>query len=88
MNVEFVGSLAAVLTTVSFVPQAIRVVRTGDTAAISLAMYLLFAAGVALWGVYGLLIASRPIIAANAITLALALIILFQKIRHLLARNR
>lgn len=88
MNVDLIGSLAAILTTVSFLPQAFRVIRTGDTAAISLTMYVLFTGGVALWGVYGLLIASKPIIAANGVTLALASTILIQKIRHLLAQRR
>lgn len=88
LNIETVGSTAAFLTTVSFVPQAARVIRTGDTAAISLAMYLMFTSGVALWGVYGLLIESRPIIVANAVTASLASIILTQKIRHLIAMRR
>ncbi|MFZ5617576.1 MAG: SemiSWEET transporter [Pseudomonadota bacterium] len=88
MNVDLIGSIAAILTTISFVPQAFRVIRTGDTAAISLTMYLLFTGGVALWGVYGFLIASKPIIASNAVTLALALIILTQKVRHLLVKGR
>lgn len=85
METELIGGLAAVLTTASFLPQAVRVIRTNDTAAISLWMYLLFTLGVALWGAYGLLIASRPMIVANAITLTLALVILAQKIRHLRA---
>lgn len=88
MNVELIGVLAAILTTASFVPQAYHVIRTGDTAAISLTMYVLFSGGIALWGLYGLLIASRPIIAANAVTLVLALTILGQKIRHVAAARR
>jgi MtN3 and saliva related transmembrane protein len=83
--IEFVGGAAAVLTTASFLPQAIRVIRTNDTAAISLAMYLMFTAGVGLWFAYGLAIGSKPVIAANAVTFALAAIILTQKVRHALA---
>ena len=84
MNVELIGALAATLTTVSFLPQAVRVIRTRDTKAISLTMYALFTAGVALWGVYGLLIASRPMIVSNAVTFTLAGIILVLKARDLL----
>ena len=76
-----IGSIAAVLTTVSFVPQVVKVVRERQTAGISLAMYGLFTAGVGLWMIYGLLIHSPPVYAANGITLALASIVLVMKIR-------
>ena len=79
---EVVGSLAAVLTTVSFVPQVVRTIRTGDTRAISLWMYLLFCSGVALWGIYGAFLHSWPIILANGITLALGSVVLWHKLRE------
>lgn len=78
---DFIGSLAAILTTVSFVPQAVKVVRERQTAGISLGMYVLFTVGVALWFVYGLIIGRFPIYMANGITLALASVILTMKIR-------
>ncbi len=78
---EAIGGLAACLTTVSFVPQALHIIRRRDTAAISLAMYLCFGAGIALWLVYGLLIASWPLIAANGITLALVAAIIALKLK-------
>jgi MtN3 and saliva related transmembrane protein len=83
--VEIIGMVAAILTTAAFVPQAARVVRTRDTAAISLAMYALFTAGIALWGVYGLLTWQWSIIIANAITFVLAAIILAIKVKAVLA---
>ena len=79
---EFVGGLAAVLTTVSFVPQAWHTFRTRDVSGISLGMYSVFACGVALWLLYGLLLGAWPIVVANAITLALALAILAMKLRY------
>ncbi|HWI82800.1 SemiSWEET transporter [Ramlibacter sp.] len=79
---ELVGSLAAILTTASFVPQAWHTFRSRDVAGISLGMYSVFACGVALWLVYGLLLAAWPIVAANGITLCLALLILFMKLRY------
>lgn len=82
MNAEIIGSVAAALTTLSFVPQAVRVLRTGDTEAISLAMYSMFVVGIALWELYGLLIGSWPVIVANIVTFALSGLILVQKIRH------
>lgn len=79
---ELVGYCAALLTTFSFLPQAWLTFRTRDVRGISLGMYSVFTAGVALWLVYGLLAGSWPIVAANAITLALASVILAMKIRY------
>lgn len=78
---ELIGYLAAILTTCSFVPQAWLTFRTRDVSGISLGMYSVFTAGVALWLVYGLLLGAWPIVAANAVTLALAMAILAMKLR-------
>ena len=78
---ELVGYVAAVLTTISFVPQAWRTWRTRDVSGISLGMYIVFATGVFLWLVYGLLTSAWPVVIANAVTLALALAILAMKLR-------
>ncbi len=56
--IEIAGYLAATLTTISFVPQALQVIKTKDTHSISLSMYIIFVSGVFLWLVYGLLIAN------------------------------
>ncbi|MBV1886255.1 MAG: SemiSWEET transporter [Parvibaculaceae bacterium] len=84
MNIEILGSVAAVFTTLSFVPQAVKVVQDGNTEAISLGMYLMFTLGVCLWLAYGLLLESWPLIAANSVTLLLAGTILSLKMRHTL----
>lgn len=81
MSAELVGYIAAILTTLAFVPQAWQAWRTRDTSGISLSKYALFCTGVALWLVYGLLLGAWPIILANAVTLALALAILVMKLR-------
>jgi MtN3 and saliva related transmembrane protein len=78
---ELVGYVAASLTTLSFVPQAWLTFRTRDVSGISLGMYSVFTLGVALWLVYGLLAGAWPVVAANAVTLALALCILGMKLR-------
>jgi MtN3 and saliva related transmembrane protein len=85
---DFFGAAAATLTTVSFLPQAIQVLRTRETGAISLAMYAMFTAGVALWGVYGLLTMQWSIILANAVTISLASLILGLKVRDVLRARR
>ncbi len=79
--IEAIGACAAVSTTVSFLPQLIRVWRRKSADDISLAMFLLFSFGVFCWLVYGIGIGSGPIVAANAVTLTLALAILFLKLR-------
>ncbi len=79
---ELTGYLAASLTTLSFVPQVLHTLRTRDTRAISLGMYLLFSAGVGLWLVYGVFIRAWPIILANAVTLVLASTVLWHKLRE------
>ena len=79
---DVVGSLAACLTTAAFLPQAWHTFRTRDVSGISLLMYSVFTAGVALWLVYGVLMKAWPIVVANAITLALAGGILGMKLRY------
>ena len=78
---DLVGYLAAMLTTVAFVPQAWLTWKTRRADGVSLGMYGIFTAGIALWLIYGLLVGAWPIIVANALTLALALFILGMKIR-------
>lgn len=68
--------IAATLTTVSFIPQAIKVIRTRNTKGISFGMYLILTAGQFLWSVYGIITNQMAIVIANLITFALAIIIL------------
>ena len=70
--IDWIGYLAAALTTVSFVPQAWLTFKTRDVSGISLGMYSAFTAGIALWLAYGILISAWPIVIANTITLLLA----------------
>lgn len=79
---EFIGYLAAALTTCSFVPQAWLTFKTRDVSGVSLGMYSVFACGVALWVAYGVMLGAWPIVVANTITLALALGILAMKLRY------
>jgi MtN3 and saliva related transmembrane protein len=77
---DWIGYLAAILTTGSFIPQAALTLRTRDVSGISLGMYGAFTFGVALWLLYGLRLGEWPIVAANALTLLLASVILVTKI--------
>ena len=80
--IETIGVVAAALTTLCWVPQAIKVIRTRHTRDLSLVAQAAFTAGVLLWLIYGALIVSWPLIVANAITLAVATTILLLKLRY------
>lgn len=86
--ITLLGYLAALCTTLSFVPQVIHTLRTQDTSAISLGMYSLFVFGICLWLVYGVYLGEKPIIIANIVTIGLASCILGLKIRDVLSARQ
>ena len=77
-----IGYVAGTLTTVSFLPQLIKTWQCKSAKEISWGMLFAFAAGVTLWLIYGLYLRSAPIIAANAATLGLVLLILGLKVYY------
>jgi MtN3 and saliva related transmembrane protein len=81
-SIQLVGYAAAVCTTVSHIPQLMRVWRTRSTEDISLRMFLILAAGLALWTAFGVLTGSMPIIVANAVSFVFASTILGFKLRY------
>lgn len=78
---DLIGMLAGTLTTISLVPQVLKIRRTRSARDISWGMFALFGLGVVLWLVYGILIGAVPVIVANAVTLALTLAIIVMKWR-------
>jgi MtN3 and saliva related transmembrane protein len=66
------GAFAALCSTISFTPQAIKIIRTRETKDISVWMYLLTVTGFAAWAVYGAMLSQWPIIAANSICFVLS----------------
>jgi MtN3 and saliva related transmembrane protein len=79
---EIFGGIAAVLTTLAYVPQMIKVLRDKNTKSISLGMYSMITLGIACWLVYGIMLESPSLILANGLTLGMAIIILIMKIKH------
>jgi MtN3 and saliva related transmembrane protein len=77
-----IGYLAAFGTTVSFLPQAIKTIKTKNTSGISLYMYALFTMGTLFWLTYGLMIHQLPVIVANAVTFTFACVILGYKLKY------
>lgn len=81
-SITIIGFAAAILTTASFLPQAVKTIRTKDTSGISLFMYSLFALGTLFWLLFGIFSNNMPVTVANAVTLVFAAIILVYKIKY------
>lgn len=77
-----VGYIAGTLTTIAFIPQVSRAWKLKETRDISLAMLVLFAAGVLLWTLYGFSVSAPPIIAANVVTFILILVLAGLKLKY------
>lgn len=82
-----ISYIAAILTTIAFLPQALQVIKTRNTEGISLGMYIIFVTGVVLWTIYGLATGEYAVGIANAITLVLAGIILVYKLKDTKAKR-
>lgn len=78
----FIGTFAATITTLAFIPQVWQVYKTKKTNDISLTMYIVFCVGVFCWILYGILLQQWPIIIANAVTFVLAMYIVMEKIKN------
>jgi MtN3 and saliva related transmembrane protein len=80
--VDAIGATGALLTTICWVPQAVKIIRDRETRAISLSGTALCTLGVLLWLLYGLAIVDGPLIGSSIVTLAMTATILVLKIRH------
>jgi MtN3 and saliva related transmembrane protein len=80
---ETLGFIAAILTTLSFLPQALRIRRLGSADDVSLTMYLMMVTGQGLWLIYGIVIASPSMIGANVVSMSFVIWVLVMKLRHL-----
>jgi MtN3 and saliva related transmembrane protein len=78
---SLLGYLAAILTTLSFLPQAIKTIKEKNTDGISGLMYGLFTTGVLFWFIFGLFTKNFPVILANGVTFLLATTILCMKLK-------
>ena len=80
--IEIIGFIAAFFTTIAGLPQLIKVIKTRKARDLSIAMILILSLGIFLWLIYGILINSWPLIIADTISLAIALAILFFKLKY------
>jgi MtN3 and saliva related transmembrane protein len=86
--VTIIGSLAAIASTISFAPQAWKIIKSRETADISLGMYAITVCGFALWTIYGVMLGEWPLILTNSICFALAGFILVMKILPRRQKNK
>jgi MtN3 and saliva related transmembrane protein len=82
--VTVIGLVAAFCTTISYIPQIRKIWSSDETHDISLKMFLILTAGIALWVLYGVLQTDAVIILANSVSLAFLCAILFFKIRNVM----
>jgi len=80
--IDAIGTLGAILTTVCWLPKAIKIIRDRDTRALSLPTNLAFTVGIFLWLVYGAALVDWPLIVSSAVTFALMAVIVALKLRH------
>src|SRR5687768_18446412 len=83
LALETLGFIAAILTTLSFLPQALRIRRRRSADDVSFTMYLLLVTGQSLWLVYGIVIASPSMIGANVVAMSFVTWVLTMNLRHL-----
>ena len=81
-SMEWTGYVAATLTTLAFMPQAWKTIRTKDTRSISLGMYVVFTIGIGFWLAYGIVLGSMPMILSNIVTFVLSATILAMKLKY------
>ena len=81
-DMEWTGYVAATLTTLAFVPQALKTIRSKDTRSISLGMYVVFTIGIGFWLAYGMVLGSMPMILSNIVTFVLSATILAMKLKY------
>lgn len=80
--IEILGLLAGTITSITFLPQVLKIWQTKSAKDLSLLMLLLLMLGVVLWLIYGLVVMSAAIIYTNSMVLAMSLIMLFFKVRY------
>jgi MtN3 and saliva related transmembrane protein len=79
---SFIGSVAGVITVLSFIPQAVRAWRTRRTQDLSWGTFIMLATQSAGWATYGILLRQQPIIWTNCCCLVIILAIVAAKLKH------
>lgn len=81
-GIQILGMLAGTITSITFLPQVIKVWKSRSAKDLSLIMLLLLMVGVSLWLAYGLVLGDAAIIYTNSMVLLMTLILLFFKLKY------
>ena len=87
-DIVIIGYFAGFCTAIAQFPQAMKVIKTGDTKSISLGMYFLMTLGIALWFIYGVLLNNLPMMIANGVCLIPSVYIIYITIRNLIKSKK
>ena len=82
IHISTIGLIAGICTTVSFIPQMIKILKTKQVRDLSSYMYVILTIGIFLWLTYGILLGELPIVLANSVTLCFCIFVLFSKVRY------
>ena len=80
--IDILGYVSATFTTIAFLPQIIKTIRTKSAKDVSMGMFVFFTTGVFLWIIYGVLTNTMPLIIANSVIFCLSLIQIILKIKY------
>ncbi len=80
--IDILGYLSATFTTIAFLPQIIKTIKTKSAKDVSMGMFVFFTTGVFLWIIYGALTNTMPLIIANSVIFCLSLIQIILKIKY------
>ncbi|MEI6554474.1 MAG: SemiSWEET transporter [Paludibacter sp.] len=83
-DIVIIGYIAGFCTATAQFPQAVKVIKTGDTQSISVGMYAIMTIGILLWFLYGVMLKNFPMILANGVCLIPSLYILYITFRNIL----
>jgi len=82
-DIEIIGYIAGFCTAVAQFPQALKVIKTGDTESISIGMYIIMTMGIFFWFLYGVLLSNLPMMLANGVCLLPSVYILYITVRNI-----
>ena len=78
---DLIGYAGGVLSSVSFLPQVIKIWRTRSAEDLSMLTLMLLTCNVSLWLTYGIVINNAPLYITNAVVLAMVLLMVYFKIK-------
>jgi MtN3 and saliva related transmembrane protein len=82
MNIEILGLAAGTISSITFLPQVIKIWQTKSAKDLSIPMLLLLVLGVSMWLAYGIIIKNVPVIYTNSMVLLMSFIMLFFKFKY------